>query len=368
VLCFNRNAVTELRRRLFDLAGDDAKGVTVQTYHGLSLRLTGHAMDTQNYSSENFAELIKEAISLLKGEKTVLGFDSDETRHRLLAGYRYIMVDEYQDIDTEQYQLISAIAGRTLDEDNKLAILAVGDDDQYIYSFRGANISFIRQFKEDYQAHEHYLAQNYHSSAHIIEAANALIQQNKDRMKVAHPIRINQGRKSLPAGGRWQQFDTLARGRVQIIRCASGQAQAQAVVNELLRLRQLDTQLDWSQCAVLATQWQLLNPVRAILEEHNIPVSLMLPADKQPPPFRIRENAQVLAALKQSRKTVNTASFWLNTLAETYQDNKENPWAEQLKDILLDWQKETNDGEVPTEQTLEFLYETLTEQRKERRM
>ncbi len=368
VLCFNRNAVTELRRRLFDLAGDDAKGVTVQTYHGLSLRLTGHAMDNQNHSSENFAELIKEAISLLKGEKTVLGFDADETRDRLLAGYRYILVDEYQDIDIEQYQLISAIAGRTLDEDNKLTILAVGDDDQNIYSFRGANISFIRQFKEDYRAQEHYLVENYRSSAHIIAAANALIQHNKDRMKVAQPIRINQGRKSLPAGGRWQQLDTLARGRVQIIRCASRQAQAQAVVDELLRLRQLDTQLDWSQCAVLATQWQLLNPVRALLEEHSVPVSLMLPADKQPPPFRIRENAQFLAALKQSRKTVSTASFWLNYLAETYPDDKENPWAEQLKDILLDWQKETNDGEVSTEQTLEFLYETLTEQRKERRL
>jgi ATP-dependent DNA helicase RecQ len=119
---------------------------------------------------------------------------------------------------------------------------------------------------------------------------------------------------------------------------------------------------------VLATQWQLLNPVRALLEDRSIPVSLMLPADKQPPPFRIRENAQFLAALKQNRKTVSTASFWLNYLAETYQDNKENPWVEQLKDILLDWQKETNDGAVSTQQTLEFLYETLSEQRKERRL
>lgn len=368
VLCFNRNAVTELRRRLFDLAGDDAKGVTVQTYHGLSLRLTGHAMDTQNHSAENFAGLINEAISLLKGEKTVLGFDADETRDRLLAGYRYILVDEYQDIDTEQYQLISAIAGRTLDDDNKLTILAVGDDDQNIYSFRGANISFIRQFKEDYLAREYYLVENYRSSAHIIATANALIQHNTDRMKTAHPIRINQGRKSLPAGGRWQQLDTLARGRVQIICCTSEQAQAQGVVNELLRMRQLDTQLDWSQCAVLATQWQHLNPVRASLEEHSIPVSLMLPADKQPPPFRIRENAQFLDLLKQSRTTLSTAGFWLDFLAETYQGIMDNPWVEQLKDILLDWQKETNDGEVSTQQTLEFLYETLSEQRKERRL
>ncbi len=368
VLCFNRNAVTELRRRLFELAGDDARGVMVQTYHGLSLRLTGHAMDAQNHSSENFAELIKEAIRLLKGEKTVLGLDADEYRDRLLAGYRYILVDEYQDIDSEQYQLISAIAGRTLDDDNKLTILAVGDDDQNIYSFRGANIAFIRQFQDDYQAREHYLVENYRSSSHIIAAANALIQHNKDRMKVAHPIRINQGRKTLPAGGRWQQIDTLARGRVQIIGCASESMQAQAVVDELLRLRQLDTQLDWSQCAVLATQWQALNPVRTLLEQHAIPVSMALPADKQPSPFRIRENADLIAALKQNRKALSTASFWLNYLEETYQGSKDNPWLEQLKGNLLDWQKETGDADVTNEQTLEFIYETLSEQRKERRL
>jgi ATP-dependent DNA helicase RecQ len=58
----------------------------------------------------------------------------------------------------------------------------------------------------------------------------------------------------------------------------------------------------------------------------------------------------------------------LNYLAEIYPYTKDNPWLEQLKDILLDWQKETNDGEVSTEQTLEFLYEMLSEQRKERRL
>jgi len=377
VLCFNRNAVTELRRRLFDLVGDDARGVMVQTYHGLSLRLTGHALEPQSRDADGFAELIREAVLLLKGEKNLLGVDAGECRDRLLAGYRHILVDEYQDIDSEQYQLISAIAGRTLDDDNKLSILAVGDDDQTIYSFRGANIGFIRQFQNDYQAREHYLVENYRSSAHIIAAANTLIQHNQDRMKTAHPIRINRGRKTLEAGGRWQQIDTLARGRVQVIRCASEAVQAQAVADELLRLRQLDTQLDWPQCAVLAVQWQALNPVRSLLEQHGIPVSMALPADKQPSPFRIRENAGLISALKQNRKALNTAAFWLDYLQDNYLENSHlentcrsgnNPWLEQLRDILLDWQKETANAGVTNEQTLEFIYETLGEQRKERRL
>ncbi|MGZ8193171.1 MAG: RecQ family ATP-dependent DNA helicase [Methylobacter sp.] len=372
VLCFNRNAVTELRRRLRDLVGDDAKGVTIQTYHGLSLRLIGQAMTTQNHASENqdrqFADIIKEAISLLRGDNPLLGMEADEMRERLLAGYRFIMVDEYQDIDSDQYRLISAIAGRTQDEDSKLTILAVGDDDQNIYRFRGANVGFIRQFKDDYQANVHYLVENYRSSAHIIAAANQLIQHNHGRMKQQQPIRINQGRKTLDAGGRWQKLDTVAKGRVQQLTAANGPDQGLAVVQELQRLRQLDSRLDWSHCAILAREWRLLDPIRTLLEQHEIPISIVLPDHCQPPPFRIRENADLLDALKHASEPLGKAGGWLRYLDDTYSNESNNAWSDQLKDILLDWQRETDDGEVPNLQTLEFLYETLAEQRRERRL
>ncbi|MCX7097711.1 MAG: RecQ family ATP-dependent DNA helicase [Methylococcales bacterium] len=368
VLCFNRNAVTELRKRLTDLVGDDAKGVLVQTYHGLSLRLTGHALNHSDHNTVQLDALIPEAIQLLKGEKPILGFAADEIRDRLLAPYRYILVDEYQDIDDDQYQLVSALAGRTLEEEQKLTILAVGDDDQNIYTFRGANIGFIRQFKDDYRATEHYLVENYRSSAHIIAAANALIAHNQDRMKTQHPIRINSGRKNLPSGGRWQQLDPLAQGRVQIIRCANEAAQASAVLEEVLRLRQLDSTLEWSQCAILTTQWQLLSPVRALLEANNIPLSLMIAADKQAPLSRIREYAQFLAALKQQPNHTGRASDHIAAVIRQLQEHPDNPWLAQLLDSLLDWQKETGDHAVPHQQTLAFFYETFGEQRKDRRL
>jgi len=368
VLCFNRNAVTELRRRLRDLVGDDAKGVLVQTYHGLSLRLTGRALDAKHPSAGEFSGLVGEAVSLLKGETPLLGLEADELRERLLAGYRHILVDEYQDIDSGQYQLISALAGRTLDDDNKLTLLAVGDDDQNIYSFRGANIGFIRQFTADYQAAEHYLVENYRSSGHIIAAANALIRHNQDRMKTSHPIRINAGRQSLPAGGRWQQLDSVARGRVQILTCRGSTGQAQAVADEWRRLRQLDRQLDWQQCAVLATQWQHLDPVRAALEQQGIPVSILLSSEQKLPPFRIREHADLLDKLTESRKGLSAASHWLAYLAANYPQGADNPWLEQLKELLCVWQQETDDQAVPTQQLLDFIGETFAEQRKERRL
>jgi ATP-dependent DNA helicase RecQ len=372
VLCFNRNAVTELRRRLADLVGDDARGVTVQTYHGLCLRLTGHVMSTSSHDAEavttQFDALLKEAVDLLSGNRQLLGIEADETRERLLNGYRFILVDEYQDIDEDQYRLVSAIAGRSLDDDSKLTIMAVGDDDQNIYQFRGANVGFIRRFQQDYQAKEHFLIENYRSSAHIIAASNQLIAHNRDRMKMDRPIRINHGRKTLEPGGRWQMLDTLARGRVQVITADDEVHQAIAAVAELLRLRQLDARLDWPHCAVLASQWELLSPVRALLEDHDIPVSLMLDRNKQPSPFRVRETARLLDALKQGATKLDRASYWLDFLHRQPGADSRNPWQDLLQQMLADWQSETADGEVPNRQTLEFLYESLAAQRQDRRL
>src|SRR5205814_4510257 len=131
--------------------GKDARGVTVLTYHGLALRLLGcsFAGRAQSHRPEfDFNALIADAVKLLRGEQLPVGLEPDEVRDRLLAGYQYILVDEYQDIDEPQYEMIRAIAGRTIDDpDLKLSILAVGDDDQNIYTFRGANVGFIRRFQ-----------------------------------------------------------------------------------------------------------------------------------------------------------------------------------------------------------------------------
>lgn len=75
-----------------------------------------------------------------------------------------------------------------------------------------------------------------------------------------------------------------------------------------------------------------------------------------------------MATIKQSPQKLGTASLWLDYLLDKYQGKTTNPWVEQLKDSLLDWRQETNDTEVSNHQTLEFLYETLSEQRRDRRM
>lgn len=92
--------------------------------------------------------------------------------------FRYIMVDEYQDTNHSQYLIVKMLADRFQN------ICVVGDDSQSIYAFRGANIQNIFNFQRDYQDVAVYrLEQNYRSTKNIVEAANSLIDKNKQRLE-----------------------------------------------------------------------------------------------------------------------------------------------------------------------------------------
>lgn len=92
--------------------------------------------------------------------------------------FRYIMVDEYQDTNHAQYLILKKLAANTEN------ICVVGDDAQSIYGFRGANISNMLNFKNDYPDFKlHKLEQNYRSTKNIVEAANQVISYNKDQIK-----------------------------------------------------------------------------------------------------------------------------------------------------------------------------------------
>ncbi len=186
-------------------------------------------------------------MTLLKGEG-LPPEEADEQRERLLAGFRWILVDEYQDIGAQQYELISALAGRTLnEEDKRLSLFAVGDDDQNIYAFNGASVEFIRRFEADYAARPVFLIENYRSTAHIIGAANRIIQSAVRRMKAEHPIIIDRARKRSDPGGDWQRCDPVGRGRVQVLPAGdSPLTQAVAVMTEFERLAAVAADWDWS--------------------------------------------------------------------------------------------------------------------------
>jgi ATP-dependent DNA helicase RecQ len=332
-----------------------------------------------------------------------------------------VLVDEYQDIDQQQYDLISALTDRSgQDEDRRLSILAVGDDDQNIYTFRGANVEFIRRFQTDYQAHVHCLLENYRSTTHIINAASRLIAANCDRMKTGREMRVNAARQSDPPGGVWERIDPIVRGRVQVLRPAEGWHEAQVIVSELLRLSRLRPSawtaeaaaaevcaavqhattrvpanlvceapdptpyhvsnsvpgtdvsnsvlgtrtrgFDWSACAVLARTRAALQPIRALCEHFRIPVVWGLDTQRPPRLHRVREIAGLLDWLQTRRHEVCCASQF------PWPQSIENPWQQLLADLLGQWRDETEDAPLPIADAIEFFYEALAEQRLEARI
>ena len=282
VLAFNRHAAKEIRRRLHALAGDIAAAVTVLTYDGMAMRLLGVRLDdTSGDNSGCFKQWCRDAAALLAGAPVPGTGEDDDARERILAGFRYILVDEYQDICEEHYQLVCALAGRQTDEDAQLTILAVGDDDQNIYAFNGTSNDYIHRFCADYKVDTpDDLTNNYRSSKHIIRAANRLIEAMPGRLKSGRPIHINAERQDEADGGRWENADSERRGQVRIIRLppANGvlrqaNIQAQAVIAEIRRLQQF-APIDYGDIAVLARNNAALAPMQSWCEQNAVPYRL----------------------------------------------------------------------------------------------
>lgn len=352
-LAYNRHAALEIRRRLTELIGDDARGVTVLTCHALAMRLVGASFADRGGDDADFEAVLAEATALLEG-RGLPPEDADVQRDRLLAGFRWILVDEYQDIGPGQYALISALAGRKRgDEDGRLNLFAVGDDDQNIYAFAGASVEFIRRFAEDYQAKPLFLVENYRSTRNIVEAANRLIARAGSRMKT-EAIRVDAARLKSAPGGEWQSRDSVAQGRVQLLPAGTTpEQQALAIFTELRRLLPLG--LDLAKTAVIARQWKFLDPLRAACESAGIPVAM---ADEEAPPlWRLRE-AQALLAFLERQPDVSCAPLlktgdiqaWLAAQPAT-------GWRPMLDEALVVFAEDAGDAEV----SLAFFRDWLAE-------
>ena len=140
----------------------------------------------------DFDDLIMNTVELFRTCPEVLEYYQDR--------YRYIMVDEYQDTNSAQFAMISLLAKKYRN------LCVVGDDDQSIYAFRGANIRNILDFEKIYkEAHVVRLEQNYRSTANILEAANQVIANNRGRKSKELWTEAEEGAKI-----RFRQLDSAA--------------------------------------------------------------------------------------------------------------------------------------------------------------
>ncbi len=116
----------------------------------------------------DFDDILVYAVELFRHDPALL----ERYQERL----RYILIDEYQDVNPVQYELVRLLAGRHRN------LCAVGDDDQSIYAFRGADVSILLRFEEDFPESKIIkLEQNYRSTRFILEASNAVVANNRGR-------------------------------------------------------------------------------------------------------------------------------------------------------------------------------------------
>ena len=155
----------------------------------------------------DFDDIIVKTVELFKTQAEVLNYYQDR--------FRYILVDEYQDTNTAQFELIRLLADRSRN------LCVVGDDDQSIYKFRGANIRNILDFESYYpEAKVVKLEQNYRSTQNILDAANGVIRNNRSRKQKALWTGKGEGEKirfrQLENG--FEEADYLVRDIVHKIR------------------------------------------------------------------------------------------------------------------------------------------------------
>lgn len=280
---FTNKAAKEMKERVEDLIGEDAKKTMVSTFHSFGLRLLRIYGDRLGYSA-NFSiydvddqkrvvkgilkelvvkdkslteGIIASKISKLKEEETPIeeyeksegsynqntkiiaevyrrynivlknnnGMDfSDilvntkkileipDVLNKIQEKFRYIMVDEYQDTNNIQYNIINKIAKKYGN------ICVVGDENQSIYGFRGANIQNILDFEKDYpDAEVVKLEENYRSTSVILDAANAVIKNNASARDKKLWTKKASGEK------------------IKVLSCVDGREEVSLIVNEILK-------------------------------------------------------------------------------------------------------------------------------------
>ncbi|PUE47470.1 DNA helicase II [Limnohabitans sp. 2KL-1] len=162
----------------------------------------------------DFGELMLRSYELLR--------DNVHVREHYRRRFKHILVDEFQDTNKLQYAWLKQLAGLP-GEGGECAILAVGDDDQSIYAFRGARVGNMADFVREFQVqHQIKLEQNYRSFSNILDSANHLISHNKTRL--GKTLRTDQG----------------AGEPVRVVESPSDFAEAQWLVEELRQLVKQD--------------------------------------------------------------------------------------------------------------------------------
>lgn len=251
MITFSRAAATEFKKRLIGLIGNAAAFVEIKTFHSYCFDLLGKIGSLEE--SEN---VVKDAAELInKGE-----VESGRITKTV------VVIDEAQDMDENEFALIKALMNRNDD----MRIIAVGDDDQNIYEFRGSDSKYLKELIEDYGAKKYEMTENYRSGKNIVNFANAFAKTIQSRMKTDDGIPV-------------RNFD----GIVKITKYDSNPEQP--IVNCIIERKHKG-----SVCVLTTTNDEALR-VSGVLNRNNIPAKLIQSTDG----FQMYNLAEIRFFLKQ---------------------------------------------------------------------
>ncbi|HSD06302.1 RecQ family ATP-dependent DNA helicase [Flavobacterium sp.] len=164
MVTFSRAAATEFKKRLLQLIGNAANFIEIKTFHSYCFDLLGKVG-----SLEKSDLILKKTIEKIKNEEV----EASRITKTVLV------IDEAQDMDQDEFHLINVL----MEQNEDMRVIAVGDDDQNIYEFRGASSKYLEQFIQVNKAAKHELVENYRSKSNLVAFTNQFSKQIPNRLK-----------------------------------------------------------------------------------------------------------------------------------------------------------------------------------------
>lgn len=164
MITFSRAAATEFKKRLLKLIGNAANYIEIRTFHSYCFDLLGKVG-----SLDKSDEILKKTIQKIKNNEV----EASRITKTVLV------IDEAQDMDTDEFSLINAL----MEQNEEMRVIAVGDDDQNIYEFRGASSKHLEQFINEKKAVKHELVENYRSKSNLVDFSNQFVKRISYRLK-----------------------------------------------------------------------------------------------------------------------------------------------------------------------------------------
>ena len=295
MVTFSRAAATEFKKRLVGLIGNASNFVEIKTFHSYCFDLLGK-IGTLEASSN----VVKDAAEMIRNGEVEQGKITKSV----------LVIDEAQDMDEHEFELVKSLM--TINDD--MRVIAVGDDDQNIYEFRGSNSEHLRTLIEHYGATKYEMTENYRSNTNVIALANAFAGSITDRMKSA-PIEA--------------VTDESGVVRIKHHTCANME---EAVVNELLA-----TYKNGKACVLTNTNDEALR-ILGLLLKHGKRAKLIQSLDG----FRLYNLLEIRVFLKAIDRNLHSPvisdDIWKNAKKELFSNYHNSACIDNVRRLILDFE------------------------------